>query len=116
MKKLFFQIYGASALMMLIPLGLFGTMHQTLSGLAGVALMAGNLYLLLWSWERIFLKKSIALAVSVIVFKYAILGAIIYIAMVRGQMDPIGFTIGLSTVVPAMVFFAFKNKEKLTRT
>ncbi|MCB0412573.1 MAG: hypothetical protein KDD22_08615, partial [Bdellovibrionales bacterium] len=58
---------------------LAGTPHHFVSLIAGCSMMGINLALVIWTWSKIFRKKSIALASSVIVFKYAILGVFIYL-------------------------------------
>ena len=99
-----------------------GTERQILSTALGVAVIGLSLISLVWAWERIFLKKSIALAVSVIVFKYAILGTVIYIALNSQHVDELWFMIGLLSALPAVVAFGFfasakpEPLEKITRS
>ena len=76
----------------------------------GSALMGVNWVLLIWSWQQIFLKKSIALGVSVIVIKYAILGLILYHVVTSGSWDVAGFLIGISTAIITAVAFALGGR------
>lgn len=102
-----------SSLLVIVPLGLFSPLHQLTGAILGAALMGINLLTIVWVWQRIFQKKSIALAASVIVIKYAILGAIIYFVLKDGKIDPIRFIVGLSSILPTMIFFglSYKNPE-----
>jgi hypothetical protein len=87
--------------------GLFFGFMAMISISGGGALMLLNLFALVFSWPRILAKKSIALATGVIVFKFAILGWIIY-EVVGGEALHIGwFAVGMATVVPAVVGTAF---------
>jgi hypothetical protein len=80
-----------------------GAGRQGLSFLFGGLLMSLNLLVLTWSWGSIFLKKSIALSSTAIVFKYTILGILIYWASRRGWIEVVGFAAGLSLILPAVV-------------
>lgn len=58
-----------------------------------------NLAALSFSWKRIFSKKSIALAIFVIIFKYVILGMILWGLSVAGYLNVIGFLVGLASLL-----------------
>lgn len=90
---------------------LFNAEHNLLSLMLGCGVIGLNLPLVFWSWGRIFRKKSIALAGSVIVFKYAILGVIIYLVTSRPELDGGSFLIGLTSIVPTMVVFTLRNAK-----
>ncbi len=73
-----------------------------------LALLMGGFAMLvsfcgLWFfWHLVFSKKSIALASMVIIFKYVVLGLILWIfASVRG-LSSIGFLIGLGSLLFAI--------------
>ncbi|MCC7404672.1 MAG: hypothetical protein IT288_09775 [Bdellovibrionales bacterium] len=76
----------------------------------GSGLMGLNWILLIWSWHQIFHKKSIALGVSVIVIKYAILGLILYQVITSGRWDVAGFLVGISTAVVTAVAFTLGGR------
>ena len=59
----------------------------------------------------IFVKKLIALAVSVIVFKYAILIGIIYFFVTKELVNGLWFGVGISTLFPTIVLFSLKYKN-----
>lgn len=113
-KKVIKQVLMYQALFSVLILG--GTYafapHNVLSAALGCGLIAVNLPAVIWSWSRIFQKKSIALAVSVIVFKYAILGVIIYLVTSRPELDGMSFLIGLTSIVPTMLIFTLQNANK----
>ncbi len=50
-------------------------------------------------WKFIFSKKSIALVLLVIIFKYLILGLILWNLNRIPWMQPLGFILGLSSLV-----------------
>lgn len=62
----------------------------------------------------IFQKKLVALAVSVIVFKYAILGILIFVAIKRWQLSAAWFAAGFGIIFPSVLVFALV-KSRLDR-
>lgn len=111
-KLLTIQLF-ISGIAVLVVLAL-DTQHNSMSAVVGSVLMTMNLAVLVETWRRIFLKKSIALAVTAIVFKYAILGTIIYLIVTSGRVQLSGFLIGLTTVLPTIVLYSLmggKNFE-----
>ena len=56
-------------------------------------------------------KKSVAITGSVIVFKYAILGIILYFAMNSKMVHPAGFLIGFLSFIPGSIFWVLKVKK-----
>ena len=62
-----------------------------------------NLAGLSFFWQLIFLKKSIALAVFVIIFKYVILGTILWNLTSAHWLKPVGFLLGLASLVFAII-------------
>jgi hypothetical protein len=71
---------------------------------SGVVLM--NVIVLAFTWSRMIQKKLIALSVSVIVFKYAILGIIIYKLLSFAWIHKMWFCVGLSSLVVSALFYA----------
>ncbi|GIL17194.1 MAG: hypothetical protein BroJett040_09450 [Oligoflexia bacterium] len=67
---------------------------------------------LIWSW--IVRKKLIALAVSLIVFKYAIFGVIIFLLVRSNQVDPLWFSLGVGSLLITGIFKAvfFLNRKQ----
>jgi phosphoglycerol transferase MdoB-like AlkP superfamily enzyme len=91
---------------------LLGLQKEMSSLLVASFIVGLNLVLLIWGWRRIFLKKSIALAVSAIVFKYAILGVLIYLILTRMQINPLAFIVGLSTMIPTTLAYAYSARRR----
>lgn len=81
------------------------------SCLFGAAVMLLNLLGLWILWKFIFSKKSIALAVLVIIFKYLILGLILWNLNQIQWMRPIGFISGLSSLMFGVVCAALLKKR-----
>ena len=66
-----------------------------------------NIFVLSWAFYRIFIKKAIALAVGVIVLKYAILIFILY-GLVNST-NVVALVLGLSVFIPAVLGMAVKS-------
>lgn len=90
---------------LLLSVVLFFTNDQesALSCLFGGLLMLVNLLGIYLLWHLVFSKKSIALAVFVIIFKYLILGVVLWKLANVSWMKPIGLILGLSTLVFAIL-------------
>jgi hypothetical protein len=75
------------------------------------SLIAGmEIILMVWAIKKIFFKKSIALAASVIVFKYAFL--IFLFFYFRGQFQgSLGVFFGILTIMPTTLLFALSLKH-----
>lgn len=78
----------------------------------GALLIGINLAGLIWAWRRIFLKKGIAFAISVIVLKYPLIAAFIYIALSKEWVMAYPFALGVATLIPNIVMMSVW-KEKL---
>ena len=82
--------------------------------LGGLAILA-NLAGLAFSWRLIFMKKSIALAVLVIIFKYLLLGMVLWSLVELKWLNPAGFCVGLGSLVfgvlAAIVFKSLTQKS-----
>ena len=89
----------------LISALLFFTHGQAvaLSCLIGGGIMLLNLLGIYLLWHLIFSKKSIALAVFVIIFKYLILGVVLWNLSSISWLKPLGLVAGLSTLVLAIL-------------
>ena len=83
-----------------------GAQQHTLSYLFGSGLVLANLLILTLAWSLILRKKLVALAVTVIVFKYAILGVIIYRLLQDSMITALGFCVGLSTLMVTALIYA----------
>lgn len=82
--------------------------------LIGCFLMILNLLGLAFLWKLIFSKKSIALAVLVIIFKYLILGLILWNLSESAWLNPVGFVAGLGCLLIGIVgSLAFQGQKNL---
>ena len=76
---------------------------------AGFSFLAGGLFILasfgglVLVWSLIFGKKSIALAVLVIIFKYVILGLILWSLTLQRGFSLLGFVLGLGALIFAIL-------------
>jgi len=81
-------------------------MQQAMESYAsGGFLVTANFLLLGQGWKMAFQKKLIALAVLVIVFKYAILGIIIYLLVKQTWLVPLWFAAGVSSMMFASLLY-----------
>ena len=86
--------------------------HDALSCFMGSLLIFINLIFILWSSQRIFQKNFIAIGVSVIVSKYAILGILAYILVTQFGLDPFSLLIGLGTLLPTVLVTSLQYMRK----
>lgn len=73
------------------------------SVLIGSAISIGNLLGLYFIWKLIFSKKNVALAALAIIFKYVVLGLILWKMASIQELNPIGLVLGLGTLVVAVL-------------
>jgi predicted RND superfamily exporter protein len=72
--------------------------QQTLPFLAGAALISLNFVLLGALWHRILEKKSVAMTLGLVVIKYAILGAVLFIFIKDWKLPLLPLFAGLSSI------------------
>lgn len=80
-------------------------MQNGLSYLFGAGLVLFNAALLGTLWDRLLKKKLVALGLFIIVFKYAILAAIIYWILHISWVSILWFVAGISSLMVAAVVF-----------
>lgn len=93
-----------------------GLQHKISSFLTGSLVVGGNFILGAVGWKLVFRKKLIALAILIIVFKYAILGVIIYHFVKQSWMQPVWFAAGVTSMMMASLIYGltlgfFKEEE-----
>ena len=109
--KVFFWVHVSLGLLMATMAGCASGRAALLAYVSGSALAALNVLTINFSWKRILKKKSIALSVAVIVFKYAaIFGVLSYLYSLGWRLD-FGFLIGLVALFPAIGFLAYRQNE-----
>ncbi|MBK9324675.1 MAG: hypothetical protein IPM97_17305 [Bdellovibrionaceae bacterium] len=84
----------------------FGPRHSAESFFSGGLLIAINFIFLGFAWNLVFRKKLVALSVLIIVFKYAILGVIIYQLVKQTWLLPFWFAAGVASMMIASLIFA----------
>jgi hypothetical protein len=95
---------------------LIDTERGGLSYLFGASVVLINLLLHSFVWTQMFRKKLVALGMFIIVFKYAILGAIIYTILRLPWMDSRGtlwFCAGVGSLMLSAVIFALSKEENV---
>lgn len=83
-----------------------GPQYADLSFAVAGLIVMGNFILLGSGWKLVFRKKLIALSVLIIVFKYAILGVIIYHFVKQSWLQPFWFATGVATMMGASLIYA----------
>lgn len=97
-KSIVFSIIGYTILACGIVYNYLG-MDWAVSVFIGGLLMIINIALLTFLWKQVFFKKSIALAVIIIIFKYAILALILWSLASFTWMKLMGFLIGIGSLI-----------------
>jgi hypothetical protein len=93
-------------------LAYFAAMPQAFSYAVGSGLILLSFILLAWGWGLIFSKKMIALAMGIIVFKYAILGIIIYTLVRLSWFVPLWFAMGVASFTFSAFAYAIREGLK----
>ncbi len=102
-RPVYFQIIG-SFVALAITLSISEDKALFMGVFFGALIITVDLFILCWLLKRIFLKKSIALSLSLIVFKWAILGLIIYLMFKYFNVSGLGIFVGLSTLIVSTLF------------
>jgi hypothetical protein len=77
----------------------FVSAEGAVSFVAGSAVSITNFLLIFWLISRIFAKKQVALSSLIIVFKYLILGLIIYFLITQTEIQLFWFGAGLISLL-----------------
>ncbi|UOF00390.1 hypothetical protein [Bdellovibrio reynosensis] len=86
--------------------------QQALSFVAGSLTILTSCILLAVGFSLIFRKKLIALAIGIIVFKYAILGIIIFTLVKLSWFSPLWFSMGVASLILSAISFAVKEASR----
>lgn len=92
---------------------LYGDGQKASAFTAGALLGLFHITVMVWCWQKIFRKKAIALAVAIIVFKYAVLGSVVYEVLTRQLVDPLAFMVGLGVVLPVVMLVGYFEVARL---
>lgn len=90
-------------------LGVFAAPQHSISFVAGSFLIVLSFVLMAIGFGLIFKKKLIALAIGIIVFKYAILGIIIYTIVKLPWFNPLWFSLGVASFVISGIGYSLKE-------
>jgi hypothetical protein len=88
-----------------LALYFYGARQEALSFVVAGFIVTGNFILLGLGWKLVFNKKLVALSVLIIVFKYAILGVIIYVIVKQNWLLPIWFAGGVASMMMASLIY-----------
>lgn len=92
-----------------ILLGYFYAPQQAGSFAAGSLAIGLSFAMMAIGYALIFKKKMIALAIGIIVFKYAILGIIIFTLVKLSWFDPLWFSMGVASLVLSAIAYAMRE-------
>ncbi|MBV2169928.1 MAG: hypothetical protein KUL82_14585 [Bdellovibrio sp.] len=107
--KIVLVIQAALTLLGGALLAYFYAPQQAFSYMAGAFVILTSFFLLGIGFGMIFQKKLIALATGIIVFKYAILGIIIFTLVKLSWFNPLWFSMGVASFVLSALIYALKE-------
>ncbi|MEN0058794.1 MAG: hypothetical protein AAGB31_08160 [Bdellovibrio sp.] len=97
------SLFGALAL------GFIYSPQHAFSFLSGSLLILLSFFLMAMGFGWIFQKKLIALSIGIIVFKYAILGIIIFTLVKLAWFNPLWFALGVASFILSAGIYALKE-------
>ena len=103
---------GVQALLTIVGGVLVATLSNTMNGWsfgAGAGTVLVNFVFLSAGWGLIFRKKWVALAIAIIVIKYAILGALLYYLMQQPWLNLTWFAVGVASFVGTALIYAKRH-------
>ncbi len=107
LAKKFLYLQTLCTLVIGIGLYFFALQNQLIGMLIGSLIMTLNVVSVVWVWDRILRKKSIALGAAVIVTKYGLLATTLFLATHLPSVSAFGLLLGLTSVVPSVVLVVF---------
>jgi hypothetical protein len=96
-----------------LVLSLFAQKQGIASFFSGSLLVLLNAYILWFAWSFLLKKKLVALSLIAIVFKYAILGIIIYKLLKQTWLNPLYLGFGVGTLALTALVFSLTQGEHL---
>ncbi|WP_347355647.1 hypothetical protein [Bdellovibrio sp.] len=90
-------------------LGLFAAPQHSYSFISGSLVIFLSFLMAGVAWVLIFSKKLVALAIGIIVFKYAILGIIIFKLVALPWFDTLWFALGVASFILSALAYAVKE-------
>lgn len=110
LKHAFLVHLACSTLVILIALALGGP-QQAASAAAGAVIVMISVGFMAWAIQRLFEKKSVALAGMVIVIKYLLLGVALYWLTQQPWANVGWLAAGVASVVLTAVFYSLTSNE-----
>jgi len=92
-----------------LTLSTFYASHQAYSFASGSILILLSFFLMGLAWGFIFQKKLIALSIGIIVFKYAILGIIIFTLVKQSWFDTLWFSLGVASLILSALVYGLQE-------
>jgi hypothetical protein len=89
-----------------------GGEQHALSFLIGAGMMGLNWWLLIQTWARILGKKSIALAIGIIVIKWTLFGTICILLARTAWIMPTWLMLGIASVLLSALLAALESKRR----
>jgi len=110
--KLFLQVQAGLLIAGILLIGLLYDWRAALSYGVGALFVLGNSALSSWLWGRLLQKKLVAVGLVIIVFKYAILGAILYRILQQESISPLWFSLGIANLVLVAALTAVVSNQQ----
>src|SRR5690242_19186661 len=105
-------LHAVISLAVTVFLGIFLSWQHASSFGLGAGLMGLNWWVIAQTWARVLGKKSIALAVSIIVIKWTLFGAICVVLARAHWVMPISLIIGISSVLVSALIVASRSNKR----
>ncbi len=104
-------LISQSLITLLFGIGLIwlSTPHHAISFVLGSGLILLDFVLFWFAGKLIFAKKLVALAIGIIVFKYAILGIIVFKLFKLSWLNILWFCLGIASFSLAAIAYAVKE-------
>ncbi|MEK2643670.1 hypothetical protein [Bdellovibrio sp. BCCA] len=110
--KIVLTVQALTTLLGGLLLAYFYAPQQAFSFVAGALTILSSFFLLGIGFGWIFQKKLIALSIGIIVFKYAILGIIIFTLVKLSWFNPLWFALGVASFILSAIVYALKEALK----
>jgi hypothetical protein len=99
------------SIVLILAIAAFRPIQHATSFAVGAGVITLNWFAISFSWKRLLAKKSIALATSVIVIKWAFFGAICIVLGRQNWVNSTWLILGVSTIIPTVLILALKQKN-----
>ena len=107
-----FLVHLACSALVIVIAWMLGGPQQAVSAAAGAVVIMVSVGFMVWAIQRLFEKKSVALAGMVIVIKYLLLGVALYWLTQQTWVNIGWHAAGVASVVLTAVFYSLTSNEK----